>query len=945
MNHESQNIELRKLLDQTSWASRLAVTLVGPVEADDLLQEAWAQTLAHPPQETIESPRAWLAAILRRGASKRRRSAGRRADRERRAARGVALPSTHTLRVREEDRRILVDAVLALPESLREPLVLRYFDELSPSAIAERLDIPASTVRSRLQRGLATLREQLEQNRGEDWRGWCIGLVPAGFDGAVKTVPAKAMSWVLVIMLVTASWLGLRNLGLLSSSATGEDLVALAPQQGLGGQKESLPRAPMSPTKEDRKTIAPNSPAQSDYLPATPDIRSFVVRGLCLDGARNPVEGVRVRLVNPLSLSPERRALSTISSADGRFILPVRQWSSETGGAKLDSAVLLFDSEGYRAEFQGVEFKAEQHIDIGCVDMITAPRSIRGRVFTSDGLAAASARICLMRDFRVEADRAAFFRAGVAFSELLPIGEHIFVETDEQGRFHLRAVPAQPVRLAVFCNGHDGLLTEPMRAENGKHVDLGDLKLEACAPERSVRGRVVHEGGGSVSGAWVMAEFSEDGGDSVGKGLPIAVSPDGSFCVPVPSAASCELIAQIPNGSARSKRGTWVPAGTEDLVLTFKRLPESKHLTKSPPGMPRIRGRVLHDGKGVAGAWITAWGIADGKHYKRTTHYTSAQSGEDGRFEIAATYPQPCRLEASFGPWPDTLIGEWGPVESNGMVSDVELKLRAPGSILGEVVAPSGQSMIGTVVSAVSKGRSSRVATVGEANDFRFDGLLPGRWHLFHDTMARKKDGHREGPYVAVESGATAAVKIDLGDERLCQLIGSFRIDGEHPSGNWKLGIQIDNRLAPATRLEANGIFRASHLQQGRLGWYAHSYGTSTQLFTKEMDLSPGENRMAIDVAVGFLEFTDLPLPDKVDRSDVLDFPCILTWEGPDGLEWSAMLAQADKGALTLKTVPAGTIQLRHQAKRSRVPPQDAPVVAEVEVRAGETVEFAWPPQ
>jgi len=97
---------------------------------------------------------------------KKRRLTGRQADRERRAAKSEALPSIHTLRVREEDRRILVDAVLSLPDDLREPLVLRYFEELSPSAIAERLGMPASTVRGRLQRGLAALRTKFEQEQG-----------------------------------------------------------------------------------------------------------------------------------------------------------------------------------------------------------------------------------------------------------------------------------------------------------------------------------------------------------------------------------------------------------------------------------------------------------------------------------------------------------------------------------------------------------------------------------------------------------------------------------------------------------------------------------------------------------------------------------------------------------------------------------------------------------
>ena len=72
MRHRSRDIELGRLLDQTAWAARLARALVGAEEAEDLLQEAWVQTLAHPPAAAIESPRAWLGKILRRGALRKR---------------------------------------------------------------------------------------------------------------------------------------------------------------------------------------------------------------------------------------------------------------------------------------------------------------------------------------------------------------------------------------------------------------------------------------------------------------------------------------------------------------------------------------------------------------------------------------------------------------------------------------------------------------------------------------------------------------------------------------------------------------------------------------------------------------------------------------------------------------------------------------------------------
>ncbi len=951
MNHGSQNIELAKLLKQTSWASRLAVTLVGPGEADDLLQEAWAQTLAHPPQEVIESPRAWLGAILRRGALKKRRSAGRRADRERRAAREEAQPSTHILRVREEDRRLLVEAVLGLPEDLREPLVLRYFDELSPSAIAERLGMSPSTVRSRLQRGLARLREQLEQDRGEDWRGWCLGLIPAGFEStgtaAAKTIPTKALPVLLALLIVVASLVGLRALGQDLPEESDTELIALAPDQALESHEEDKVLVPATESGSEREAGAPDGKPQSNYLPATPEVCTFVVQGICLDGAKNPVAGVRVRVGNLYATPSTDPEPSTVSGADGRFVLPIGPWSSESVSTPPDSAVLFFEADRFRAAAQQVQLGAEREINVGSVDMIPAPRSIRGRVLSSDGLDANGAWIFLMRDFEVEDDMDLFLRAVIVRETLIPIGLHGFIETDAGGNFHLQAVPEEPVRLAVFFNGHDGLLTEPMRMGSEERLELGDMKLEACVPDRSVRGRVIHKGGGSVHGAWVTAKFSEDDWESSGMGAPVVVGADGQFCMPVPPGNSCELTVQSHDRRARSRKNIRVPAGTSDLVLTMEPLPEPKSPKSTPDSMPRVHGRVLHEGKGVAGAWITSWGVAtDDRSRGKATHYTSARSGEDGHFEISMSCPGPCRIEASFGPWQEPLIGEWGPVESNGIVSDVELELSAPGTLVGEIAAPSSEPMIGSKVVARSPGRKDRTAVVGKENDFRFDRLMPGRWRLIHEADARKRsEDQEEALHVEIESGATTTVKIDPAGELPCQLLGSFRLGGEHPSGNWVMNLYVDRNRIPSPRLEAGGVFRVSPLQLGRFRWSAVSRGNSVQVYQQNLVLHAGENKLDIDVPVGRLELKDLPLPDKVDLGGDVRMPCCLTWKGTDGVSWIAYLAKAKGGALTLKRVPVGTIQLRYQPEGSHVAPHESPVVAEIEIRAGETKKFTWPPQ
>lgn len=61
----------------------------------------------------------------------------------------------------------LLAALRALDPRERQVVVLRHLLDYSPSEIAEQLDTPPATIRSRLFRALSRLREQLEHSGGE----------------------------------------------------------------------------------------------------------------------------------------------------------------------------------------------------------------------------------------------------------------------------------------------------------------------------------------------------------------------------------------------------------------------------------------------------------------------------------------------------------------------------------------------------------------------------------------------------------------------------------------------------------------------------------------------------------------------------------------------------------------------------------------------------------
>lgn len=74
-----------------------------------------------------------------------------------------AAPSPHRLAERNEQRQAVREAVLALPEEQRQVVVLRFMEELSYEEIGAALHLPAGTVKSRLNRAKAALREILSQ--------------------------------------------------------------------------------------------------------------------------------------------------------------------------------------------------------------------------------------------------------------------------------------------------------------------------------------------------------------------------------------------------------------------------------------------------------------------------------------------------------------------------------------------------------------------------------------------------------------------------------------------------------------------------------------------------------------------------------------------------------------------------------------------------------------
>ncbi|MHC5066280.1 MAG: RNA polymerase sigma factor, partial [Planctomycetota bacterium] len=163
---------IAELLRRTTALRALACELVGEANADDILQEAAIQTMTAPPKRSGPVG-GWLASVVRNLASKQQRAERIRHGHESKAARAEAAAPDRGAEDSDTLRK-LTEVVTSLPEPYRGTILARYLREQTPSEIAAATDTPLRTVKTRLQRGLALLRERLDE-RDRDWRALFVG--------------------------------------------------------------------------------------------------------------------------------------------------------------------------------------------------------------------------------------------------------------------------------------------------------------------------------------------------------------------------------------------------------------------------------------------------------------------------------------------------------------------------------------------------------------------------------------------------------------------------------------------------------------------------------------------------------------------------------------------------------------------------------------------------
>lgn len=147
-------------------AVRTAYVIAGGAEAHDAVQEAFVKAYGALGRFRVgASFRPWLLRIVANEAINRRRAARRQVNLALRAAEsrpeGDAVPSPEGAALERERRQELMVAMGKLKPDDRLVIAYRYWFELSEEEMAEALGVARGTVKSRLSRAIAKLREEL----------------------------------------------------------------------------------------------------------------------------------------------------------------------------------------------------------------------------------------------------------------------------------------------------------------------------------------------------------------------------------------------------------------------------------------------------------------------------------------------------------------------------------------------------------------------------------------------------------------------------------------------------------------------------------------------------------------------------------------------------------------------------------------------------------------
>ncbi|HZN39902.1 MAG TPA: sigma-70 family RNA polymerase sigma factor [Planctomycetota bacterium] len=603
-----------ELLQQLDWVRALAARLVfDKSHRDDLAQEIWHAALKAPNASAAQPApiRAWLTGIARHLAALLVRRDARRTRHELAAANTGTAKSAAEVAEHAELQQRLLAAVNALPEPMRDVVLLRYLEGLPPRVIAARLQVPIATVRTRLQRAMDRLRERLDADFG-DRRAWALAFAALG---RPRDVAAAAGA------LTTFTHVGLAIVNTNKLLVAGAALAALAAIPAAIVWSGSTTTTPPDAAHGDVVAAAPQQPptttrASDAAAPSREAAPARAFRGRVVDVDGKPLAGALVRKTPLWSFEARVESgelkthdASATTGGDGAFTLNEAGVRGENVAvaAKLDGFVAREQTTLCRLEAAATLVMLRTHevsMTAECVERAGRVPVPRFRVTGSTALQTRSNRV----------------DAPVTYELRVPDRS---VGTNGQWTGTARFVEGMPFVVQVCCAAHgegpfgrgtDPRLRTTLQPAPGVPLHVV-LEFDPPVPDAGgpvQRGRVVADATNEpVPGADVF--YIARTSDSMSYGSRAHVRADGTFVLGLPkNGASVTLHVEHDDWQTATLR----PQPDQEIVVRLR---------------PRASLQVQvvdRTGAPVAGAHVLVCAVRDERFQRR------ARTDADGRVAL-----------------------------------------------------------------------------------------------------------------------------------------------------------------------------------------------------------------------------------------------------------------------------------------------------------------------
>ncbi len=719
---QAQALTSEELLKHLKWAQALARRLVADESAaEDVVQDSMVAALESPPKFLGAGDggglRPWLGAVMRNVARQRGRADGRRAYRERKAAKPEALPSAVDLTGRTEAQRLLLSALLTLDEESRRLVLLRYNEGLSAAEIARQLDQPAGSVRSRIKRALDRLRVELDQRHGGDRSAWHAAVAPLALSkvaGRSAVAVSGGAGWVLGTLMGVGAVAALGLVAVLQFSDHAADVAVSSEPLGLSASDETIGLAPIEEPGERAEIVPVLAEAETDAAtaaivhegPAKAPPRFGVFQARFVDEDRSPVSGVVVET---------RGSAPVVSGAGGRVEFNVEY---HEGWGRADFQV---NAPGFATDSFQRSVEPDATTDLGEIVLIPGG-DIEGRVVDDVGTPKEGLTVSTdgrMRRVSGEGGLQAYASTGQGRTE---------TKTDAEGRFRLRGVCAGRVNVEV--TSEDELWSAEARAVKvtaGAVVEDLVITAESRNPRTIIEGVLLDHLGAPVPYGQITTSWSRWLTNHRGS---TTCDEAGHFLAIVGEGAKVEMHFFGTGSALAGASRAAVRGGTRDLEIRLQapRTREVKVVDDAGEPVSGARVGIRKEGGGASGLVTRADGTAELPVTTMDMELDVQVEGYD-RVEVNCEGTDPAEWDAA----PPVLITLTGIAQLRGTVradgapvEGAELSVRRMARFKETVLGLPSLVQRQTSGKGVSDHRGEFRLTIRESGEFMLRAEAPG---------------------------------------------------------------------------------------------------------------------------------------------------------------------------------------------------------------------------